>query len=1294
MSPLHKKARARVLKPSLLRFANGLRRIDEPALVDPQEPPPQLTVIHVDVVRPADLVSLSVDAVGCELLSDGAQPAHLRPVADSPSAYLVVRFAFQHVGEAAVYEGQSGPNVFYNEWNPEKPLTGIGPPNAPDARALPPIDIRAARGTRLVFDIPASERIEFSTAGILAAMGRLRLRVHPLATPGGAPLRGMSDVAKEIVEVGDFLPILVGDQIARFTAHGVSLQRASRQELRALGAPPVDTPAGAIFRAAESRRARVLLSTRSSMAEGAASIRDIAGLVIGAGRLPGRLRISGIHSHPPADDETSIEAPYRLIISPSVEARWAHANAPVTAADEYRHVELWHSRLATVATSADGSTFTDEKNRTRRIVRALWTRDRDSMAEADWKDPQKNEPEHSDSPFRMSLDPADRQMLVQQSSETLRVGARTIAPVPVAAHALWLSSLGAWLDLHGAWNTKPYSAASLRSILAWDHLAPMGRDQYVRVVYPGYLYPWGHQAALVKVTERKMRDASPSVAGLYQRQFLVIGEARRVYANSYDPVHGAPRDLPFVEAVIRPSMTPPLDPGADPDKFFWPVVGSQAFQFIVDLLDHAGRPSRLQMPLLWVAESYLGFHDVDVEYGGSPDREVAAYGQSIAFAPSVKGGDTQLAADRLRFLGKAAFGTSTPRLSSADVRIPAVEALSPVAKATPIAYHPVYKSRGFDAAVNRNEAWAGVLVSGELDGSAEDASSAGDLPVLKFGAGASSASDRAGGFLIPNIPIRTLSRSAGIEGNADAATSQTVQAREFFKGAFPKLFGLIDLSDLLTVDSDLLRMPKVIGEFIGRIEALITEVARAGQAIGDALAEAKAMLESATDKDVAAMIQQAQDAVDAATSVQSYVEQLGETMGQLLKFAEENGGSNAAESAAKMFAELGDKVTTGLEDLADKLPPFMGGVLRSIAKGLGTFVGDATKLALDVANYLNGIAESGALARVRFEWKPTLSSWPAGQPLLELKPDSLVLAVQTQVGLKGTPTSYASAELRDFTLHLFPNAELISLSFSRFAFVVAGGGKPEVDIVFTDIGFHGVLSFVEDLKTLIPLDGFSDPPYVKVESGGLTAGFDVALPNLAIGVFAITNLSLGADVNVPFLGKAMTIGFNFCTREHPFTMAVAFIGGGGWAGIRASAQGLEVLEVGLEAGACVAVDLGVASGSVSAMLGVYIRLETDEGSITGYFRLRGEVDVLGLVSAAIELYMALAYQPTPGKLTGEATISVNVSVMGLSKSVTITARRTFAGSNGDPSFLEVMGIDGAARSSAWDAYCAAFMAEG
>jgi len=275
-----------------------------------------------------------------------------------------------------------------------------------------------------------------------------------------------------------------------------------------------------------------------------------------------------------------------------------------------------------------------------------------------------------------------------------------------------------------------------------------------------------------------------------------------------------------------------------------------------------------------------------------------------------------------------------------------------------------------------------------------------------------------------------------------------------------------------------------------------------------------------------------------------------------------------------------------------------------------------------------------------------------------------------------------------------PDAEMMRVKFDRLAFRTSAGRKPEVDVVFGGLEFLGILGFVESLQSLIPLDGFSDPPFVEVTPEGARAGFTVALPNLAIGIFSLTNISLGADAKIPFLGDVVSVGFNFCTRERPFTLAVAFLGGGGFFGIRIGPDGVVLLEAALEFGACLALDFGVASGSVSVMAGIYFRLEADKGSLTGYVRVRGEVDVLSLITASIELYLALTYAFDSGKMVGEASITVKIEILFLSTSVSIRARRQFAGSAGDPTVRQMLAPPGRPVDEIWTQYCGAFAAAG
>ena len=350
-----------------------------------------------------------------------------------------------------------------------------------------------------------------------------------------------------------------------------------------------------------------------------------------------------------------------------------------------------------------------------------------------------------------------------------------------------------------------------------------------------------------------------------------------------------------------------------------------------------------------------------------------------------------------------------------------------------------------------------------------------------------------------------------------------------------------------------------------------------------------------------------------------------------------------------------------------------------------------------VIGFLEGIDPENLEIRARLDWSPPMKPWPnATNPIFsvrEAEGGGLTIAVEARVSAKTEPVVDVLAELRRFDLDLIAPASLMALHFERLAFRAGSSRKPEVDVVFGGIEFLGPLSFIDTLRELIPFNGFSDPPFLDVSTEGVRAGFTLALPNVAVGVFALQNISLGADCHVPFLGEHLTVGFNFCTREQPFALTVTFIGGGGFVGLRVSPDGLELLEMALEAGARLAIDLGIASGSVEIMVGVYLRLEGTGGSLTGYLRIRGEVDVLGIVSASIELTLELIYEFDTGKLVGRATLTIEVEVFMFSFSVSTSVERRFAGSNGDPSFAELMDVQPDATSTRWSDYCQAFAEE-
>ncbi|NYT78410.1 hypothetical protein H0A71_15565 [Alcaligenaceae bacterium] len=344
---------------------------------------------------------------------------------------------------------------------------------------------------------------------------------------------------------------------------------------------------------------------------------------------------------------------------------------------------------------------------------------------------------------------------------------------------------------------------------------------------------------------------------------------------------------------------------------------------------------------------------------------------------------------------------------------------------------------------------------------------------------------------------------------------------------------------------------------------------------------------------------------------------------------------------------------------------------------------DATLQMLEGADALLNLLQmlTGDELTIRFDWNPQIKSWslvPGAAPLFRVNDiHGFLVAVEAKVKKNGqsAPKLSVVCSLKNFDLVLIAPASFIELNFEKIEFRIDTGAKMDVDVLLNDIKFVGPLSFVETLRDLIPLDGFSDPPHLDITPQGIDAGFDIALPSIGVGIFNLSNLSLGAGFTVPFIGQPLSVRFNFCTREQPFNLSVCMFGGGGFFGITLDPSGIQLLEAAFEFGASISINLGVASGGVHVMAGVYFRMEQDACSLSGYFRLGGSVDVLGLITASIELYLELHYEFETGKAVGRAELTIEIEVFIFSGSVTVSCERKFAGSNGDPTFRDLMGLN-------------------
>ena len=480
---------------------------------------------------------------------------------------------------------------------------------------------------------------------------------------------------------------------------------------------------------------------------------------------------------PPGPTETAIEAPWRLFLSPNYSGTWAHATDPVTLGGR---TELWHTRLAVRALNNREPTADETIPRR---VRAVWSPDYNPLFTPPHPVPPFNT---VPAPFRMSLDPDDRDQIVRLSSDfTMSQGAaapQPYVPISIPTDKLYLSSLGAWIDVFGNWpEPLPYSGDAIFSVEQWQHRGTMARDNYVRVVYAGFLLPFGHAASLVKVTERKFQaiNGGPTTAYLRQRFFVVVREPVRDFTalNIADQ-----RRLPYRSVRLTTLITPDVVPAVDTSGHyaFFPTTGPNTFLFHIAGTDWDGQTSEFTAPLYFV-ERGGDFAQAVLTYNGTPGvRTRNLAGQQIAFAASSTRGDTSLHTSAMTFSAQPAAPAATaifpffPRVEGADITVPSIQQVTGGTGAMSVVYYDPYVTGGMGP---------------------------GEVFVQKTGSPLTVGFNgkQSGGVATPNLSVSGLSRKFGTVSGAtpDNVAAGHFQSDDIFKDIGAKLFGVIDLKDLV-----------------------------------------------------------------------------------------------------------------------------------------------------------------------------------------------------------------------------------------------------------------------------------------------------------------------------------------------------------------------------------------------------------------------------------------------------------------------------------------------------------------
>lgn len=768
-------------------------------------------------------------------------------------------------------------------------------------------------------------------------------------------------------------------------------------------------------------------------------------------------------------------------------------------------------------------------------------------------------------------------------------------------HRLELSALGATLSARGSWDSTE-----------WEHDTTLGRDQRVRVQLRGILYPFGHAAVYTEFTERFPGDGENPIAVLRKRSSLTVTQPTREYTSA--PIAG----FPFDSVEIATVQLTDLD---DPDlkdlwtNYTWPPRPSEEVaEQLQDLLDElAAQPIP---PGDWAAGMPVMEHLInavdDLGPEGEPDELELAAAQTNA-AATYLGLVEAIQRVQEEIDALAVLQTATPPWffwpTRSGERVPFTvrldSASGPVEITLPLL---------FVVDVNVPESPAMTAFD-----SLRDQDAATRFATEWATPGAPSGNRPAG---VVDIGGRTLDL---VRSGDPAATGdhQVVQRLNIFaatdgeRGFRPRL-GLPQSDSAWAVEIDLPTARTLLPDKIDAHTARV-RYSDAFEQAGVAVDVAYTVIGAAIDLDFT----RSADRSGGLISPSIAADGLSRTAGLV------NTAGFSPLEPAKLFKDGAKLLGFSLADLIKDLPTGPDGP-------------GAPVLATDL---------STIPPTVRMAWTdvPLTKAGPFG-PIVDEAGQPVGTSVLTMSVESSGATTKTECTITSFALSFPTSSPLLTLTFDRMHYVQRDGQAPQLDIDGLMAHFHGALDVLQALQDKIVPAGKGIQ--VHADAAGITASYTLPVPDAESGAFIMRGLSFHAAVVVPFGGDPVTVALGFASREKPFNLSVMLLGGGGYVDLELAHDGLRRLEISLEFGASVAVSFAIASGEAHVLGGIRFELLPDKSvQLTGFLRIGGSLDVLGLVSVSVELLLTLGYETTGNRLVGRATLIIEIDVTLFSDSV-------------------------------------------
>lgn len=212
------------------------------------------------------------------------------------------------------------------------------------------------------------------------------------------------------------------------------------------------------------------------------------------------------------------------------------------------------------------------------------------------------------------------------------------------------------------------------------------------------------------------------------------------------------------------------------------------------------------------------------------------------------------------------------------------------------------------------------------------------------------------------------------------------------------------------------------------------------------------------------------------------------------------------------------------------------------------------------------------------------------------------------------------------------------------------GGGLNFSIDPAKVEFPGVMKFLTEAMSGLssPGDGLS----FGMLPDGFQSVLSLPIPDVQMGAFGISNLRFSAALSLRFSGDFL-IGLKcgLARKDAPFALTIFILGGGGFIDVRSSyrpkTRALQcAVEIGITVSASLAIALGPIRGGVYVYFGITARYTESSGGLTlgVLFVIRGEVNILGIVSACVSLMLEATYNGATETLVGRGELRISIKI--------------------------------------------------